>query len=251
MDIIKAVILGLVQGITEWLPVSSSGHLAILQNYFGLEVPVLFDVVLHVATLFVIIAVFWKDILKCLKALSKWDWRSEYGKLNKFIIIGSIPTAIIGYVFHDIFISFFQNLFAVGIALLVTGCILFLCRNKKPKKEVGNQSSLLIGIMQGLAIIPGISRSGATIGSGILMGVDRKKVARFSFLLATPAIIGATIFEFSSIGQLEIVPTLAGSVVSFIVGYFSLKTLLKLITQNKFWMFSIYCWILGMTLVLI
>ncbi|MBU3905047.1 MAG: undecaprenyl-diphosphate phosphatase [Nanoarchaeota archaeon] len=245
MNIIQALILGIVQGITEWLPISSSGHLAIIQNVFGLEVPILFDVLLHVSSLFVLLIVFRQDILLSLKALIKWDWKSEYGKLNMFLIIGIIPTILVGYFLHNLILSLFTNMLAIGTALIITGFILFFCKGKESTKKLNYNNSVLIGLAQGLAIIPGISRSGATIGVGILSGVERKKVIRFSFLLAIPAIIGAALFEAPSLTQLELIPTLVGTITSFVIGYVSLKFIIKLITKNKFWLFSIYCWILG------
>ncbi len=254
VNIIQAIILGIVQGITEWLPISSSGHLVIFQHFFNLDVPIFFDIMLHVATLLVIFVVFYKDILQMLKALLKLDFKSEHGKMNLFIIIGSIPTAIIGFVFHDLFESFFSNLTAVAIALLVTGFILYSTKLvKNNNHKITLIDSVLVGIAQGLAIIPGISRSGSTISIGMLLGIKKELVAKFSFLLAIPAIIGATLFEakdFASI-DINVIPLLFGMLSAFIVGYLSLKWLLNLIIKQKFHLFAYYCWTVGILLLII
>lgn len=252
LSLLQAAILGIVQGITEWLPISSSGHLAIIQNIWGVGVPVAFDVLLHFGTLIVILAVFWKDIINMLKALVKLDFKSEYGKLLLFVIIGSLPTAIIALLFQDIFESFFFNLSAVAIALLITGTLLALSERWANKRDINVKDSLLIGIAQGLAFIPGLSRSGATISAGLLRGADKVKVARFSFLLAIPAIIGATALKISefALETTLIAPAIVGTAVAILFGYVSLKALLKIIVQKKFHYFSAYCFAIGILLLL-
>jgi len=251
LTFLQAVILGIVQGITEWLPISSSGHLVIFQQFFGLDVPVFFDILLHVGILGVVFVFFRKDILKLIKAIIHRDFQSEYGRLFIFIFFGSIPTAIIGLVFHKLLISFFSNILVVGIALIATGTFLFFCERREDKKELTIQESLLIGLAQGLAIIPGISRSGSTIGIGLLRGINRDKLVRFSFLLSVPAIFGAGLFESRNIvfSQIEWFPFLSGMIVSGIVGYFSLKFLIRFIKERKLKWFSYYCWIVGIGLV--
>jgi len=251
MQTIYAIILGIIQGITEWLPVSSSGHLAIFQNIFDINVPILYNVLLHVATLLVLFVVFKDDIIKCINALISWDWKSEYGKLNKFIIIGSIPICIFGYFFRNIIESLFGNIFSISIALLITGAVLFLTKFVNQNKKLNIKNSFLIGIAQAFALIPGISRSGITISTGILSGVDKRKVTRFSFLLSIPAIIGAFVFEIGTISEIEIMPSIIGFITSFFVGYVSLRFLLNLIYKNKFWIFAIYCWIIGILLLIL
>ncbi|MEA3429706.1 MAG: undecaprenyl-diphosphatase UppP [Nanoarchaeota archaeon] len=245
-SILQAIILGAVQGVTEWLPVSSSGHLVIFQQFMGLSVPLLFNIFLHLGTLLVIVLVFFKDIIGILKALFKLDFKSEYGKLLLYIIIGTIPTGLIGYYFHDMFESFFLSLRVVSIALLVTGVVLFISERWEKRKAMNWFDSVLIGIVQGLAIVPGISRSGSTISVGLLRGVEKKKVARFSFLLSIPAIIGAAILEFDITAlSNDLVPIIVGTLVSVVVGYVSLKWLLNLIMQKKFHYFAYYCFVVG------
>jgi undecaprenyl-diphosphatase len=250
MNLLDAILLGIIQGITEWLPISSSGHLVLYQQFFELNVPIFFDIMLHVATLFVIFVVFWRDILKILKAVFTLDFKSEYGKLALYIIIGTIPTGLIGYFFKDFFKSLFQSTIAVGIALLITGLFLYLCKGIKKKKKLKWYNALLIGTVQGLAIIPGISRSGATISLGILQGLDRKKIATFSFLLAIPAILGAMIVELPNDFTFDL-SLLIAMLTSFVVGYIALKILLKLVIQNKFYLFAYYCWIVGIIVIIL
>ena len=244
MNLLQSALLGAVQGVTEWLPVSSSGHLAIIENWFGLNPDISFNVFLHFATLLVIFIVFWKDIVKVLKAFVTFDFKSEYGKLSLFIIIGSIITAAIGFTFKDLFASFFSNLTVVGIALLVTGTLLFFSERKESNRKLNYGDSIWIGLMQGLAIIPGISRSGSTISIGLLRGVDKVKVFKFSFLLVIPAILGATLFEAGNVVfNLEL---LVGFVFAFVFGYISLKWLMKIVLKGKFHYFAWYCWGLGL-----
>jgi len=246
LTLLEAVLLGVVQGITEWLPVSSSGHLVILQEIFGLEADLAFDVMLHLATLIVILAVFRMEIAAILNALIKRDWKSEEVRFLLFIIAGSIPTGLIGYVFHDILASFFTNLSVVGVSMLVTGSIIFASRYRKSNYDLDTKRSVLIGITQGLAIIPGISRSGITIGTGILSGLERETAVRYSFLLSIPVVIGAALSEAGSIAwDHSIYSMLAGMIAAAVVGYLSLRLLIRLVIQKKFYLFSIYCWVAG------
>lgn len=247
IDFLQAVILGVLQGITEWLPISSSGHLVVAQQAFGLQVPVLFDVVLHLGTLLVVFLVFYRDIWGILKALGRGDFKSPEGRLFLFIVAGSIPTAIIGFAFHNVLISFFTNLMVVGTALLATGCVLIATRWASPARGMDYKRSVLVGIAQGIAIIPGMSRSGLTIGSGLLAGVKREAAVRFSFLLSIPAVLGALAFE---AGDLALTagyafPMAAGFIVSVLVGYVFLRLLIRLVMQKRFHWFAVYCWAAG------
>ena len=242
---LQAILLGIVQGLTEWLPISSSGHLVLLQQYFGLKVPVAFDVILHVGTLIVILLVFWKDIVNIFKSLFAWKWDPNT-KLLLFIVLGSIPTGIIGLVFHDWFISLFSSILTVGIALLFTGTIVYLSKFPKDNLKLIWWKSIIVGIVQGLAIIPGISRSGSTISFGLFMKINRQEIAKFSFLLSVPAILGAAVLESKDLVLVDFGAIVVGTLTSIIVGYFALKYLLKLLYQNKFHYFSYYCWALGL-----
>ncbi len=252
MDIWQSIILGIVQGITEWLPISSSGHLVLFQELFGLEVPLAFDVLLHFSTLLVLFTVYWKDLLDIAKAWLQFNHKSSSFRLGYLIIIGSIPTAIIGLYFKNLFASFFTSLFAVGIALLCTSILLFLSKLSTEKQSVTVPHSILIGIAQGIAIIPGVSRSGSTISIGLLLGIKRREIAKFSFLLALPAIAGATILEGGNIigSGLGFLPVAFGMVAAYLVGLFSLKWLLSIIEKKSFYLFGWYCLILGLLVLL-
>jgi len=250
--IIEILILAVVQGITEWLPISSSGHLVIVEELLGLEpLPLLFPVMLHVGTLLVVLLTFRRDITEILKALVRLDFKSEEGKLALYVAVGSVPTAIIGFLFHDIFESFFYSLLAVGLALLITGSFLYLSKSRRNGRELSWLDSLLIGVAQGVAIIPGISRSGVTITTGLLRKVDKEKVFRYSFLLSIPAIIGATVIESMNltVSNVDVANLFLGAVVSMIVGYASLKLLFRIILRERFHLFAYYCWIVGMILI--
>ncbi|MGD8544269.1 MAG: undecaprenyl-diphosphate phosphatase [Candidatus Bathyarchaeota archaeon] len=240
--------LAVVQGVTEWLPISSSGHLVIVQGWFiSEELPLIFDVMLHVGTLCAVVLMFWREIVEILKALVRLDFKTEEGKLALYIVVGSVPTAFIGLLFHDIFESFFYNLFAVGIALLITGSFLYVSERRKNGEELGLLDSLLIGVAQGISIIPGISRSGATITTGLLRKVEKEKAFRYSFLLSIPAIIGATVTESMRVNvvNIDVAVMFLGVLTSMIVGYVSLKLLLKMVLKEKFHLFAYYCWTVG------
>lgn len=253
MDLIQVLILAIVQGITEWLPISSSGHLVVVQEYFGLAPPVIFDVMLHVGTLLVVLIAFWKDVAGMLKALAQLDFASEEGKLVVFIVVGNIPTALIGFVFRDIFKSFFYNPLAVGIALLGTGSILYVSKYGKNSKKMSYLDAFLIGIAQGIAIIPGVSRSGITIATGLLSKLRKETVFKFSFLLSIPAVIGAAVTESGNmlLGEIDGLAMVLGIVVSMVVGYVALKLLQKLLLKERFHLFAFYCWLLGTAIVAI
>ena len=253
MDLIQILILAIIQGITEWLPISSSGHLVIVQQYLGLkEVPLIFDVTLHVGTLCVVVIAFRNDIIEIAKALYKRDFESEEGRLALYIALGSIPTALIGFLFHNFFQLLFTSTLAVGAALIITGFILYSSKLRKDGKALNYLDSLLIGIAQGVAIAPGISRSGITLSTGFLRKVKKEVVFRYSFLLSIPAVIGATVMESRDLvaSELDVVALLFGVIVSMMVGYVSLKLLLKTVLKGKFHLFAYYCWIAGLIIII-
>ena len=292
-SIIQAIILGIIQGITEWLPISSSGHLVITKYLFNIQPDILFDVLLHYGSLIVILTVFYKDIAKIVysfipqsffkrkyKTFKQHNYYKQYQKLAYYIIIASVPTAMIGFYFHDLFEYLFSDIFAVSIALLVTGLILYSTKfktqypitrkytiintkqNKTTKQHNYNPyqnntlKSLTIGIAQGLAIIPGISRSGSTISTGLLLGLDKKKAATFSFLLAIPAIFGATLYEIHTaptylFNTEYLIPILVGTIFSIITGFLSLKWLLKIINKGHIHRFAYYCWAVGIMILIV
>ncbi|WGM89132.1 MAG: undecaprenyl-diphosphate phosphatase [Candidatus Bathyarchaeum tardum] len=249
---IEAIFLAVIQGLTEWLPVSSSGHLVIAQTFMGLNPPLIFDVMLHFGTLIVVLVMFRNDILAILKALLKRDFNTDEGKLSLYIIVGSVPIAIIGVTFYSEITSLFSNLFAVSIALLITGCVLFISEKRLGYKKMGIFDSVFIGLAQGVAIVPGISRSGLTISFGLLRKIDKTTAFRYSFLLSVPAIVGATAMELKDLvlGTVDLLPIIVGVIVSMLVGYASLKLLQKIVLSEKFHLFAYYCWAVGFILIL-
>lgn len=253
VTLIEVFILAVVQGLTEWLPVSSSGHLVITQKALGLNLPLIYSVMLHVGTLIVVLTVFRKDIAEIIRALVKRDFETEEGKkLAVFIAVGSLPTAIIGFIFHDFLKSLFSNLLAVGLALLITGCVLFFSEKRIGNRKMGVLDSLLIGLAQAIAIIPGVSRSGVTISTGLLRKVNKATAFKYSFLLSIPAIIGATVMESRelTVGNVDMVPLFLGTIISMIVGYTSLKLLQNIVINEKIHHFAYYCWTAGLAIIL-
>lgn len=251
MTFIEVIILSIIQGLTEWLPISSSGHLAFIQKILGLNLPLFFDVMLHLGTLLVILIVFQKDISIIIKAILKGNFQSDEGKFGLFLIVGSIPIAVIGILFNNIINSFFSNLLVVGIALVITGSIVFLSEKGTGVKKMGFPDSFLIGLIQAFALIPGISRSGVTVSMGLLRRMNKETAFKYSFLLAIPAILGATIFESRNfiIGTVDPIFLILGVIISMIVGYGSLKFLKKIVIMEKFHLFAYYCWIFGLVII--
>jgi undecaprenyl-diphosphatase len=215
---------------------------------------------LHIGTLFAVIVYFWKDILEILHG----TWRTLRGKGKEqagarfllWIVVATVPTGLMGFLLKDWFESFFSRPKLVGGMLLITGFFLWLTRwtKKEGKKitEMGWFDSVLIGISQGMAIIPGISRSGATISTGLFRGLDRDLSARFSFLLSVPAILGATVLEFKGVGSVqELGITLVGTLIAFGMGILSLAFLIKINTIGRISNFSYYCWIIGLAIIIL
>jgi undecaprenyl-diphosphatase len=256
MDILKSIILGFIQGTTEWLPISSTGHLRLAEIFFGLSVPLLFDVALHVGTLFVILIYFRRDVKNVLAALWRRDFKSPDGKLIVPIIIGSIPTGVMALWFGNELDSL-SNLLFVGGGLIVSGIFLLATHyTKETKSSISPLAAFLIGVMQGLSIVPSISRSGFTIAAALLLGIKKDVAFKFSFLLSIPAIIGAlgvTLYQegsgvlmTSGISTLELVASLA---VTVAVSFLALKILWKVLAANKFYLFAIYCFAMGAVLI--
>jgi len=256
MDIFQAIILGIVQGITEWLPISSKSHLIIIQQLFGLVQPAIFDLILHIGSLIVVLFVFWKDIIQLIKGVFTGDKKSL--KYAGYLIIASIPVAIIGLVFKHQIEAALSNMYILGFGFLFTAWVLFL--SKYPINKVGKSvkkeglklwDAILMGLSQMASVLPGVSRSGTTISTGIIFGGDKEEVAKFSFLMFIPAILGATLLEFKDIGTITNIPALiVGTIVAMITGYLALKLLMNIIQKDKLWYFSIYCAILGIVVLL-
>lgn len=273
MNSTEAIILGIIQGLTEFLPVSSSGHLVLFQQLFGLkEAELFFDVCVHLGTLVAVIIVFRQEIIKIIsvllqlvslagqkeKFLQKVKSDPEF-KMAVFIVIGSIPTAILGLLFVSIADRLFSSALITGLMLMVTGLLLWLTRKAGThavSTSIGHLTpgkAFIIGIVQGLAIIPGISRSGSTISTGLLLGVDRETAARYSFLLSIPAIVGAGLLSLKE-GFSQTNPaiwiSLLGAVPAALVGYGALKSLLHMVKKGRLYVFAPYCWLVGILAIL-
>ncbi|RLE38562.1 undecaprenyl-diphosphatase [Candidatus Woesearchaeota archaeon] len=248
--IFEAFVLAIVQGITEWLPVSSSGHLALIENIFGIADPVFYSVMLHFATLFVVIVVFWKDVVRILKSYFIGD--TEYQKLGLLVLLSVLPTAAIGFAFMKYFEAAYTNYFTIAAAFFVTAILLMFFRFATEKrKKVCVVDALVVGVAQGIAIIPGISRSGATIATGRFLGLRREIAAKFAFLMFIPAIIGATGYQMIYRSEEIAYATtdwgalILAMITAAVVGYFALKFVLRTIKRNAFHKFSYYCFAVG------
>ncbi|PIS27593.1 MAG: undecaprenyl-diphosphatase [Candidatus Marinimicrobia bacterium CG08_land_8_20_14_0_20_45_22] len=262
MNAIESLILGVFQGFSEFLPISSSGHLVILQRLFNLTSDnIVFEVSVHFGTLLSVVAVYYSDLWKMIASffsgLFSQNIRSnfrnnEYFRLAVFVVIATIPAGLVGVLFKDFIEGIFHSVRLVGVTLIVTGVLLFLTRFAKiQNRKLGGWNSLLIGLFQAFAILPGISRSGSTISAGLFSGISRMEAARFSFLLSVPAVLGATILEGKDVlavgvAVLDWKILLIGLISSFIVGYLSLKFLLKIVQSGKFSWFAPYCLTVGL-----
>lgn len=258
MDYFEAFLLGIVQGLTEFLPISSSGHIeiskVILGSSFDKNEGLLFTIILHFATSLSTMFFFRKDIIDIFKGLLTKKW-NESKKFSLSILISMIPAVFIGLLYEDFINSLFNgNLILVAAMLYITGLLLFLSDFLKlKKKEITYKNSFIIGLAQAIAILPGISRSGATIATSVIMGIDREKAARFSFIMVIPLIFGSMFksmidydFNFESF---NIISLLIGFISAFITGLFACKWMIRLVKSSKLYYFSIYCWIVGSIIV--
>lgn len=255
MNLLNAILLGLLQGVTEFLPVSSSGHLAIAQHFLpGFSQPgVLFDVLLHVATMGAVMLYFRRECTLLATAPFRRDEQALlYRRLLWLLVLGSVPTAVIGLLFKDFFVGLFHNLTVVASMLMVTGTLLYvserLRRGERKEDRLTWSDALLVGTVQGGAIIPGISRSGSTIAALLLKGVDGETAARFSFLLALPAIFGAVLLsldDMTAVATAELPGYLAGMLAAFVAGLLSIHLLLAVVRRRRLFAFALYCWLAG------
>jgi len=250
MTYFESVTEGIIQGLTEFLPVSSSGHLHISHGLFGNKEPISlsFTVFLHLFSLFAVLIIFRKYIINIMKSVFKGIVKREFDEdfhLGMMVIAGTVPTAAIGLIFKDYFESAFSDPLIVSIILFFNGIMLYL--SKFFQRKNGNltyRKAILIGLVQGFAITPGISRSGSTISAALLLGVNREKAGVFSFLLSIPAILGAVVLDykgFLNISETEFYVYLVGGIFAFAVGLLSLLFLLKLIKKGNFYYFAYYC----------
>lgn len=249
MDLIQAIILGIVQGITEWLPISSSGHLALIQNYFGIHESLAFDILLHLGSLLVVLTVFYKDIIQLIKGVFTKDTKSL--KMALFLIIATIPIAVVGFFLQDSIESIFSNNLLIAFAYIFTAIILYFTKYAKSKKvKLNFKNSFLIGFAQMFAILPGVSRSGITISTGLFFGLDKAEVAKFSFLLFIPAILGASLLGIKELVSVDF-NSIIGMLFAIVSGFLSLKLLLRIIKTDKFHYFSVYCLFMAILLLML
>jgi undecaprenyl-diphosphatase len=269
--LVPALILGVVQGLTEFLPVSSSGHLVVGSHLLKFSAPsLLFDVILHVGTLVPVLWLYRRDLLEILRALGKVFgklplrelWRSDRGlRLGACVVVGTIPTALVGGLLSDLFARLFASPLVVGIAFMLTGGILMLTLlRREPGIEgatepadshlgLGPVRSLIVGAAQSLAITPGISRSGTTIAVSLLLGIERTMAARFSFLLSIPAILGAVVLHLTKVTPsttMAVLVYIAGALAAAISGYLALRWLVHLVRRGEMHLFAFYLWPLGL-----
>lgn len=267
MTYFQAAILGIVQGLAEFLPVSSSGHLALLQYFFGVEADsvLLFTVMMHVGTLVSVFIIYRKDIWALLKELCYTIKDLCTGKgprinanpmrrMGFMIIVATIPTAIIGLLFEDFFESLYSTIVAIALGLIFTGIILLIAermgRSDKGPMEMKGRHAIFIGIMQGIAICPGVSRSGSTLFGGLIAGLKREFAVEFAFLISIPSILGSVVLEapdaFGGGTDASMIgPIILGMVLAMISGIFAIKAMIKVVTGKRLFGFSIYVWLVA------
>ncbi len=236
------IILGIIQGITEWFPVSSSGHLVFLQNFLIIDNPIFFDILVHFASLLVILAVFWKDIFAILKSPFNEKFK-DYRKYWGLIPIGTMPAVIVGFAFQDQIESLFTGFTFLSFTFLFTGIVLLLSKYRAFKDlKLSPPVAFGIGVAQALALAPGISRSGMTICVALILGLSNKEAGRFAFLLAIPAIGGAFLLQLLKVDFLTInlVGSALGFFAAFVVGIVSLKLLLGILNRGKMHYFAVW-----------
>jgi undecaprenyl-diphosphatase len=265
MELYQTTLLGIVQGLTEFLPVSSSAHLVFLQRLLGFREPELFlDISLHLGTLIAVAVFLRKELFSILKALSflkgspaSWKLLDRYKqelpfRLLVLVVVSTFVTTVLALLFKDQLEAAFSSLEVVAVSLMITGFIIWGTRSASRKqyelREMGFFKAAVIGLAQAVAITPGISRSGSTIACGLYLGMERGLAARFSFLLSIPAILGAAILQFD-MGQIngQFAPIAVGVCVSALTGFVALKVLVRLVLGGRLWVFAPYCWALGLT----
>lgn len=272
MTYFEAVILGLVQGLAEFLPISSSGHLALLQQWFGIDENkvLLFAVLLHVGTLISVFIVYWRDIWELIVelCLTIKDLCTGKGlrledrpvrKLGVMIIVATVPTAIIGLLFNDLFDKLYTSVLPIGIGLIITGFLLILAErtgnSTRGIDKMNFRNALFIGTVQGIAICPGISRSGSTLFGSLICNLDRKFAVKFVFLISIPSILGSAVMEApnaieAGFDMAQMGPVIVGMAVAAVSGLIAIKTMIKIVSDKKLSYFSYYVWALGAAVVL-
>lgn len=265
MQVWEVIVLGIVQGLTEFLPISSSGHLVIMQNLFAIKTDnLVLEVVVHCGTLLSVLVVFGNDILRLIVAFGKGmvahprrAYHSDaYFRLTLYLLLGTIPAVIVGLLWKDQIEAIFHSVKLVGITLIITGLFLALTQYIRLSNRALNWwQSLTIGIAQAIAILPGISRSGATISAGLLLGLDRQEATRFSFLLSVPAILGALVLNLPDLMtqtavDMSWISIILGFISAFGVGYLAIRFLLRVVASGRFAYFAPYCLAVGFLILL-
>lgn len=264
VDVIQSLVLGIVQGITEWLPISSSGHLALTQLLFNIKVPVFFDLILHIGTLAAVIGFYRTDILKIILSViyPRTMESSEvkyYRNLLILIVIGTIPTAIIAFSLKSLFEFSFYNFFLLSIGFLISGVFIFVTKFfDKGSRPIGKFDAFLMGIAQGFSVFSSISRSGITISLGMIRKLDHYQLVKFSFLLSIPSIVGGSVLDFvlmddtqlAALGDIHISSYIVGFISAAIVGYVTIKLLIDIVNRGKLYYFAYYCFALGVILLI-
>lgn len=272
MTYLEAIILGLVQGLAEFLPISSSGHLALLQQWFGIEEDkvLLFAVLLHVGTLVSVFIVYWKDIWQLIVELCvtindlctgkglRLDER-PVRKLGVMIIAATIPTGLIGILFNDFFDSLYTSILPIGIGLIITGFMLTFAEkmgsSDRGIKQMNFRNAFFIGIVQGIAICPGISRSGSTLFGSLICNLNREFAVKYVFLISIPSILGSAVLEAPAAIEAGIDPgflgpVIVGMIVAAVSGLIAIKTMIKVVSNKKLNYFSYYVWLLGVAVII-
>lgn len=270
MNYLKGILLGLVQGLTEFLPVSSSGHLVLVEKALDIHAPgITFEIFLHVGTLFSVIWVYRERLINIIKSfllLVKKEERKNFladsnRRFGFYLIIASIPTALIAFLLRGFVEDAFSSTLFVGIALIFTGVLLLIAdllpTGHKSIEKTSPLDAVLIGTFQGIAIFPGLSRSGATISGALLRKLDKNTAAEFSFLLSIPAILGGAFVEILSLGNGNPTPAmdwlfyLSGIIAAGLAGIFAIKYFIKLLLRDRLLPFTIYCWVIGIVVILL
>jgi undecaprenyl-diphosphatase len=257
-QLFQTIILGLIQGGSEWLPISSTAHLKLAQQFFGLSVTPFFNLSLHFGTLLVVVFFFRREVKSILAALVRLDFKSENGMLIPRLAVATIPTAIIGLTYNQFLQNSLETIPIIAVTFIIGATIVYSTKFAKEKSEVlSYRTVLLMGFAQGFAIFPGLSRSGVTISSALLFGLKREKAFKFSFLLSIPAILGDLAVEaydsrgVLSYGSIGLFETTAGIGAAVVVGYFALKLVSRVIQGKKFHYFAFYTWALGIALLIV
>jgi undecaprenyl-diphosphatase len=256
-QLLTTIILSLIQGFAEWLPISSTAHLRVAEHFLGFQATPLFNVFLHVGTLGVVIFYFRHDIKVILTALVHRDFHSEYGRFIPLIVVATIPTGIIGLLYDEFLADNYQTLLIIGVTFIVGAALLFASKyGKENQTQITYRKALVMGAAQGAASFPGLSRSGSTISGGLLQGVKREMVFKFSFLLSIPAIIGdlaveaylqrGTLAQGVGVNPIDL---LVGLAITAVAGYLAIVLVKKLVLTKRFHYFAAYTFTLGVILI--